>query len=274
MPVREGSLAFRHDLMRATAYAGLSFRRRREIHGRVGLALELRAGERADEEAALLSLHFAEAGDHERAWRYAVIAAYRAKDGFANIVAAELFERALAAADALAATVAPTDAAEVAEALGDVCEHFGAYDRAGPAYERVLELLPGDPVVETRLCAKRGALSERVGAYDEAFAIYEDGLAHLDELPANDALLGNRADIEMGAAGVRFRQGQFDECVRWAEIAAAHSEETGDRGRLAHAYYLMAAGYNELGRPEGLAFCELALPIFEELSDFGGWAGR
>ena len=32
----------------------------------------------------------------------------------------------------------------------------------------------------------------------------------------------------------------------------------------------MAAGYNELGRPEGLAFCELALPIFEELSDFGG----
>ena len=58
--------------------------------------------------------------------------------------------------------------------------------------------------------------------------------------------------------------------MRWAEIAAAHAEEIGDRGRLAHAYYLMAAGYNELGRPEGLAFCELALPIYEELSDFGG----
>src|SRR5205814_1010701 len=45
----DGTLTFRHDLMRATAYEGLSFRRRREIHGRVGLALEARAGERADE---------------------------------------------------------------------------------------------------------------------------------------------------------------------------------------------------------------------------------
>ena len=106
--------------------------------------------------------------------------------------------------------------------------------------------------------------------YEDAFSIYEQGLARLDALPADKELLENRADIEIGAAGIRFRQGQFHDCVRWAEIAAAHAEETGDRGRLAHAYYLMAAGYNELGRPEGLAFCELALPIFEELSDFGG----
>ena len=80
----------------------------------------------------------------------------------------------------------------------------------------------------------------------------------------------NRTEIEIGAAGVRYRQGQSEECVRWAEIAAAHAEETGERGLLAHAYYLMAAGYNELGRPDGPAFCELALSIFEELSDFGG----
>ncbi len=36
-------LAFRHDLVRATAYEGLSFRRRRDIHGRVGIALEAAA---------------------------------------------------------------------------------------------------------------------------------------------------------------------------------------------------------------------------------------
>ncbi len=78
-----------------------------------------------------------------------------------------------------------------------------------PAYERVLQLLPDDPIVETRLCAKRGALAERVGAYEEAFTIYELGLARLDALPADTVLLQNRADIEIGAAGVRFRQGQF-----------------------------------------------------------------
>ena len=270
VPLREGSLAFRHDLMRATAYEGLSFRRRREIHGRVGQALERRAGDRVNEDAALLSLHFAEAGDHDRGWRYAVIAGRRAKEGFANVVAAELFERALTAADALEGAVPNAEAADVAEALGDACERFGAYGRAGAAYERVLHLLPDDPIVETRLYAKRGGISEREGAYEDALLIYEQGLARVKTLQGHPEVLQNRTEIEIGAAGVRFRQGQFEDSVRWAEIAAAHAEETGDRSRLAHAYYLMAASYNELGRPDGPAYCELALPIYEELSDFVG----
>ena len=33
-----GRLHFLHDLFRAVAYEGLSFKRRREIHGRVGAA--------------------------------------------------------------------------------------------------------------------------------------------------------------------------------------------------------------------------------------------
>jgi len=53
--VGEGAFAFRHDLIRATAYEGLSFRRRGELHGRVGRALEKRAGALVDEAAGLLS---------------------------------------------------------------------------------------------------------------------------------------------------------------------------------------------------------------------------
>src|SRR5581483_803059 len=75
---------------------------------------------------------------------------------------------------------------------------------------------------------------------------------------------------EICAAGVRYRQGRFEDTVRWAELAAARAETLGDRARLAHAYYLIAAAHNELGRPEGIAYCERALPIFEELSDYGG----
>jgi tetratricopeptide (TPR) repeat protein len=269
VPLGDGAFAFRHDLMRATAYEGLSFRRRREIHGRLGLALEARAGERADEEAALLSLHFAEAGDHERAWRYSVTAGRRAQEGFANIVAAELYERALAAADALGAVPA-AETAEVAESLGDVCERFAAYSRAGDAYERVRAVLPDDPVVETRLYAKRGSLRERVGEYEDAFAVYEQGLARLEELAADLELVQNRAEIEIAAGGVRYRQGRFEETVHWADAGAAHAEEVGDRRRLAHAYYLIAAGHNELGHADGIPFCERALAIYEELRDFVG----
>ena len=69
VPADNDELAFRHDLVRATAYEGLSFRRRRDIHARSASPLERRLGTRADEEAALLSLHFHEAHQFERSWK-------------------------------------------------------------------------------------------------------------------------------------------------------------------------------------------------------------
>jgi class 3 adenylate cyclase/tetratricopeptide (TPR) repeat protein len=269
VPLEEGVLAFRHDLVRATAYEGLSFRRRREIHERVGLALEERAGDRVDEEAARLSLHFAEAGDHARAWRYATAAGRQAEASLANVDAAALFDRALAAADALG-SVPAEEVVEVSERLGDVCERFAAYDRAAAAYARVLELAPDDAETETRLVGKRGSLRERVGEYDEAMAVYREGLTRLDSLPGTVELLRNRAEIELGAAGVRYRQGRFEDALEFAELAGTRAEAADDRRRLAHAFRLMAVSYNELGRPEGIAYSERALAIYEELGDFAG----
>jgi class 3 adenylate cyclase/tetratricopeptide (TPR) repeat protein len=269
VPFGDRLLAFRHDLVRATAYAGLSFRRRREIHLRVGLALEERGAPDGEVDAALLSLHFAEAGEHARAWRYASEAGRRAASSFANVVAADLFERALAASAELE-DLSERDVGDVAEALGDVCERFGSYDRSADAYSRALDVFHHDPEAETRLAAKRGSLRERVGEYDEAMAIYEHGLGLLDSLPELKELVRNRTAIEIGAAGVRYRQGRFEETIRWAELAAGRAEKIGDRARLAHSYYLIAGAYNELGRSEAIAYCERALPIFEELSDYGG----
>src|SRR5438552_2887448 len=50
----DGQLRFRHALVRDAAYEGLPYRRRRELHERVGLAIEGRAAN-LDDEAALLS---------------------------------------------------------------------------------------------------------------------------------------------------------------------------------------------------------------------------
>jgi Tfp pilus assembly protein PilF len=67
-------------------------------------------------------------------------------------------------------------------------------------------------------------------------------------------------------AGVRYRQGRYDELVRWAEEAAANAAEAADRAALAHAYYLLDLGVFSLGRPVD-DYRELALPIYEELRD-------
>ena len=125
-------LRFRHDLFRTVAYEGLSFRRRREIHGRVGTVLERRAEQGSVELAPLLSLHFLHAEDYERAWRYSVAVGELAQHRSANVDAAELFQRALAAAEHL--ELPPPEVAHVAEALGDVCELAARYEEAGDAY--------------------------------------------------------------------------------------------------------------------------------------------
>jgi class 3 adenylate cyclase/tetratricopeptide (TPR) repeat protein len=264
----DGQLRFRHDLFRAVSYQGLSYRRRREVHARVGEALERRAGEVGEEVAGLLSLHFLEAGEFDKAWGYAVAAGDRAREKSANVDAAEFYDRALAAVTHL--TPDPEETARVAEALGDVCELAARYERAVAAYETAARLMPGDPIVETRLLHKEGVLRERAGAYADALSYYARGLRALRGVDGGDAL-ENRIELELACAGVRHRQGRFGDAIRWSRRAARHAQQAGNRPALAHAYYLLDIAHTRIGKPDR-SFQALALPIYEELDDLLGKA--
>ena len=122
-------LRFRHDLVREVLYEAMSTRRRRDLHDRVGKVLERRGSD-----SSLLSLHFLEAQRYERAWVYARKAGERARLQHANVAAAELYERALAAADHI--ELPSEEVAETHEALGDVAMLVTDYNKAATAYER------------------------------------------------------------------------------------------------------------------------------------------
>jgi class 3 adenylate cyclase/tetratricopeptide (TPR) repeat protein len=66
----ERSFNFKHALVRDAAYESLLLMRRREWHGRVGLALEQRFGDVAAKEPELLAYHFGEAGQFSLACDY------------------------------------------------------------------------------------------------------------------------------------------------------------------------------------------------------------
>jgi predicted ATPase len=256
-------LRFRHDLFRTVAYEGLSFRRRREIHGRVGIVLERRAEAGRVELAPLLSLHFLQAEDYERAWRYSVAVGELAKRRSANVDAAEMFQRALLAAEHLELT--PPELVRVAEALGDVCELAARYEEAGEAY-RLARELGEDGLVQSRLMRKEGILRERTGGYAEALDWYARGLEALEASTAASNGLESRVQLELATAGIKYRQGRFDEGIDWGSRAAEHAELAGDRAALGHAYFLLHLNHISLGKKDD-EHARLALPMLEESGD-------
>ena len=225
LPEGAEGFRFRHDLVRVTAYEGLSFRRRRDIHRRVGDALERRFAGRELDEAALLSLHFHEAGSYEKASRYATVAADRAAAGFANVDAAGLYERALDAAERVD-SVPEEERARLGEALGDTCERFADYARSAAAYERAIAVSGGHPADVARLGGKIAALEERGGRYDDAIARYDAALEQLGDAPAT---LATRAGLELGKAGVLYRQARYEDCVTGPARGIANAEAAGEQ---------------------------------------------
>jgi tetratricopeptide (TPR) repeat protein len=256
------TLRFRHDLFRTVAYEGLSFRRRREIHGRLATELERRAGDGAVEVAPQLSLHFLQAEDYEKAWRYSVAVGELAQRRSANVVAAELYERALAAAEHL--ELPPDEVARVAEALGDVCELAARYEEAEEAYGRARGLHE-EALERVRLMRKEGILCERMGNYPEALAWYTRGLSALEGTDVVNGLT-SRVELELATAGVKYRQGHFAESVDWSTRAAEHAEAAKSRAGLGHAYLLLHVNRMALGEQDD-EHARLALPMLEEAGD-------
>jgi class 3 adenylate cyclase/tetratricopeptide (TPR) repeat protein len=242
-------LRFRHDLVHAAAYDGLSFAKRREIHALVGDAIERRSFD-ASLDAEVLSLHFLAAGEWEKAWGYSVAAGDDARSKYANIDAATFYERALAAAGGFAPP--PGELVRVCEALGDVRELAARYEEADAAYERAL----GEGGERAPLLRKRGVLAERQGRYDDALALYDE-VEEVGEAP-------DRVAAQLGRAIVLYRQGRIDDSADAAAAAAAAAAGLGDQAALADAYYIRAAAEGDRGGPAG-EFLDLALPIFEEL---------
>ena len=86
---------FRHELVKDTAYDSLLKQERRELHRLVGNALEDLYPDRGDL-AAVLAMHFENAGDTEHAITYLMIAAQFAFERNAVVEAFDLYARAAA----------------------------------------------------------------------------------------------------------------------------------------------------------------------------------
>lgn len=264
VPTGDGGREFRHSLVRQAAYEALPFARRRQLHRRIGLVLEARGSNLY----AVMAYHFDHARDHDRAWRYGVAAAERARAAYAPAEAADLY--ALAVRAGTAGGVTPEEIAGAAELMGDSADLAGRLGTAEEAY-----------AVARRGCArerawhvlgKSGRLAARRGSYRTALSFYGRALRAAQDLPRQEAAVA-RMTLHAYRGGVRLYQGRYPECIRECRLVVDDPEADLDPPSVARAAFVLDSALSDLGRfDEAKVWREVALPVFRRIGDLVGEA--
>jgi tetratricopeptide (TPR) repeat protein len=258
-----GSFRFRHALIRDAAYEGLSFKRRRKLHGRVAEAIERQNAEKADDVAELLSLHYFTAGRWDEAWTYSRLAGDLARDVYANVDAARFYERAIQASTELG-ELPDAEVAAAWTALGEVRDAAGNYSGAVAALAEAARLLRARPVEAAAVYETRATAWTRLSEYENALADTDTGLALIEGIAGEDARRA-RNDLLAIQAQIHLQRGHPLEAIEIAQKVVDDAEALGPTHALARAYSALDGGYFDLGEPEKAVHEVKALAIYREL---------
>jgi tetratricopeptide (TPR) repeat protein len=269
-PDEQGNLVFRHALLRDGAYDGLSYRLRRELHGRVADSLLMAAGTQPEEWAESLSLHYLHAQRFEEAWRYSLKAAERAGAVYANFEASEFFERALVAARRLT-TVSVRELADVHEALADARHRSGDYVGAVQEYRAGRRLTGDDRLAQARLMLKLAQVQGWLDRYSNALRWITRALRILDGAEDPEAQR-QRAQLLSWYARFCQQQGHHERAISWCRRAIPQAELAGEKDALTNALGVLDWAQMDLGRLESPTNWRRGLALSEEIGDLQGQA--
>jgi tetratricopeptide (TPR) repeat protein len=262
----DGQIRFRRPAVQEAAYASLPFKLRRRLHLAVGLRLEREQGQEPDADPAVLSQHFALAGDHVRAHRYAMIAARRATERFSHADAAQLYRRAIDAGRAYGLAADARTLADAWEQLGEALWAMGEPEAAAQALAEARRLLPDDPIAQARICHSHAKVAERSASLTAAVRWLQRGLRCVDGLDGAQAV-ACRAQIRSHLGGIRNRQGRWPDAIATCRQAMVDAEAVGELSALAHACYAIDWALVESGHRDLATYSSRALELYEQLGD-------
>ena len=270
-PDERGGFSFRNGLVRDVAYEGLPFRRRRELHARVGEAIESDAGAgrgrlRGAPGAPLPAFERGGEGMAVRADRGARAAAL-----YANVEARDFYLEALEAARRL--TDADPSRWPLPRRAGEVRVRLGEYEEAEAAF---------------RLARRsfRGA-SRRSGFLQGGARFHAEGRLSVPFTADPRAELlrtapGTRPPASEPSSrrlrSVRWAQGRYGDAVKWCRAAIEEGERAGGSSRwpmLAHLDLPSSsrAPGEAVNSPRALELYESSEPrgSGQRANNLGGW---
>ncbi|KRB50851.1 adenylate cyclase [Rhizobium sp. Root708] len=218
-----GTYAFTQTLLHDVVYHNLLLQRRKELHGRIGVAMErlLPAGLPRLEDVALLGHHFRQADEVAKGAHYLTEAGDLAGKAYANDDAMRLYLEAFAAigerGDMLRQRLM------LCERLADLCSAAGDRTAARGYCEEALAAYRAcdDRLAAARMLRKLGRLDVNAGRRDLADAFFMEASTCLEGMPASIEL----AHLLQERGHLAFRQGDHQAAARWADEALACLED-------------------------------------------------
>jgi tetratricopeptide (TPR) repeat protein len=228
---------FKNGLVCDVVYDSLAYRSRARLHLAAGEAFEaLSTGD--DTEAAMLSLHFSNAGDHERAYRYATVAAQRADRTFAASEAIVHYERALDAARRID-EVGDDELLRVLVALGEARFRAGLFDAALETFRRASRVAADDFVTRAEIHLRRARAREHASSFSLALTETTRGRKFIEAAPPGERTDAVHAHLLACAATVQARQARSKQALRTGSAAAELAERCGETEALARSYHAL-----------------------------------
>lgn len=238
---------FGHTTIREVLYGELPAPLRRECHLAVGEVLEARAAGNVEPHVYDLARHFVSAGDGERGFRYATLAAAKAAKALAISEAAEYYRQAL---DLLASGAAhSTDRhleMDLRQRHGKLLAMLGRMDEAQEAFDVALGLSrdEGDRSVEAEVLLALSGLYGRGGDWDRALELAEQSLS----VAALAQHAECKADALLSTGFYAFEQGDWESAIGRLRAALAIATDSGNELQRARILGNMAIMYNARGR--------------------------
>jgi len=176
----EGRITFRHSVVHEIAYASLPYAKRRELHGRAGRVIERESESDLDPVVEYLAAHFSQSGDADKAYRYSMAAAAKARAAYANTDAATQYQRALDSARHLDEAI-DDEIKDIWVSLGEVRELAGHMEESRDAYSRAFALSDGDPLLKADVCLRRAGTWMSSGNLTQAMRFVSMGQRAIED---------------------------------------------------------------------------------------------
>jgi class 3 adenylate cyclase/tetratricopeptide (TPR) repeat protein len=241
------TVVFKHALTQEVAYGALLRRDRKEMHARVGTAIEDLYPTRLDAWVDQLALHYLRAEVWDQAWKYNLAAGKKAQEGFANMEAIGYLLASLAMVDQL-------DSIEQDEVIGTMLDLAAVHDQINQ-YEEALnclteamtsvEKIEGEhqrSLISARIYQKQGQVQRSMGEYEQAEATIRAGLDLVKDVSSWE-----RGALLIHLASILTRQGEYADAKQACVDGIADLEDVGDQIELAHAYSLLGTIQRDLG---------------------------